>query len=189
MDRLERHGPPRGILRQGQDHPAALREAQQRQDRHQHRERQQPGRHAPETGFQPQPESQAHAPVDPGHDQDRHLQEAEGRRGDPEGVEFLRVALVEPRGDEGDPGPDDVADEQRRDQQAGDQLQDLGRPPVEEAGRVEGLEPEQQMDHQRAVEQRQADRVEPDGRDEVEAVLHGVEETLPRAWFSRWVST
>lgn len=46
---------------------------------------------------------------------------------------------------------------------------------MEEAGRVERLEPEQQMEHQGAVEQRQADGIEPDGRDEVEAVLHGVE--------------
>ena len=175
MHGLERHRPPGGILRQGADRPAALREAQQRDDRHQHRERQQPRCRAREAGLQPEPEVQARAAVDPGDDQHGHLHRAEHRGRHPEGVEFLRIALVETLGDEGDPGAGDVADQQRRDQEAGDQLQDLGAPQAEEAVRVERLEPERDVDQQRAVQERQAQGVEPEGRDGVETVLHGGE--------------
>ncbi|CAA2156802.1 hypothetical protein MBRA_02236 [Methylobacterium brachiatum] len=175
MDGLERRDVPGRVLRQGEDRPAALHEAEQRQDRHQHCDRQEPGRGAPEGRLQPQPEIQSGAAVNPGDDQHRRLHRALMRRRDPEGVEFLRVALLEPLGGEGDPGAHDVADQQRRDQQTGDHLHDLAGTPAEVAGGVERLEPEQQVDHQRAVEQGQAQRVEPQRGGDAEAVLHGVE--------------
>ena len=124
-------GKPGRVLRQRHHCPSRLQVAEQCQHRQQHRDRQQRRAQLFEPRLQPQPEGDAQAAVQPSDDQQRQLDPAKRRRRNPEGIQFLRVALIQSELGERDARHRKMVRQQRRYRETQQELRQFGRRPVQ----------------------------------------------------------
>src|ERR1700722_6184928 len=163
---------PYRVLNRHQGSLAALIVAEQRQRRQKHSDRKQWFLHARVERFEPEPEMDPEAAVNPNDQQQNGLQRAEQGREDPEIREYLRVTLLEPKLAQRDAGSDHMIGQQERNGEAEDKLGRLESSPTESAPLVKRPEAEAHVGQKRNVKDHSARRRLPDQLLDSEAALH-----------------
>ena len=115
-----------------------------------------------EETFQPQPQVDPDAAMDPRNDEDGNLQHPEVRRGHPKRVKFLRVALLQSELDQRHARGEQVIHQQERNQETQAELGDFGPGPAEVASLIERPQAQDEMRRQSEIKRCRPEGALPD---------------------------